>query len=308
MLVWTAALVLATGLRGLAVRRRRREQSKGTPGRGRRHGAAADLPVTGRPPATQKAVEATPGGRRSPVDLVVALLGVLTSGAVLATGAPAVRLPAGVSLALLLPGYALSRAVLAPGTVTRAERATTALALSVISLIIVSLAVNLSPWELSKRSWALGAGGTTVLASGLARIRAPGRGASPVTIKLPRLRDVALLLVSLATITTTVVLARRPLPPPKHVGGYTQLWLVPGPGGPELGVASYELRTTRYRLELMADGRPVRRWDTISLAPGRRWTVTVGDARGALDAQLYRVADTVPYRQVHLEVASQSRA
>jgi hypothetical protein len=110
------------------------------------------------------------------------------------------------------------------------------------------------------------------------------------------------LLIAATVLAGTVVLARTPLSPPPGVTGYSQLWLLPKPGGYELGVASFELRATTYRVEFVADGTVVRTWDAIRLAPGQRFTQDVNAPGSFLEARLYRSEDppTAPYRNVHI--------
>jgi hypothetical protein len=82
------------------------------------------------------------------------------------------------------------------------------------------------------------------------------------------------------------------------VEGYSQLWLVPRGDQSELGVASFELGATTYRLELFAGDTVVDEWE-FDLRPNDRWTVQVPASKaGRFQANLYRDHDSSPYRRV----------
>lgn len=241
--------------------------------------------------------------------LVLVVAGLVAVALVTATGTPGpVRVAAALALAGVLPGLALVRLLLRPDAdATTASVA--AVGLSLAACVLVALAVHVSPWRLDRTTWARGLGAVALAAA----LAGAGRSERPrLALRwwpTPRPRDVALLAGAVVITVTAVAAARHPLPPPPSVTGYTQLWLTPaGHDRAELGVASFELTETTYRLELLVDGRVTATWDRILLEPRGRWTDSVGRGTGTVEARLYRGTDGgLPYRHVELRPAGAQR-
>lgn len=239
---------------------------------------------------------------RPRVDVIVAAAAA-GAAAVLAASQPPTIIGAllGVPLMLIAPGYALSRALLPGRFAGPAERATAALGLSLAFLVLAAVTMHAAGVPLSRRSWAAVVGAATVVATAVAAWRAP---APAVAGRLPRVRGARLLLtlVALVLLADAVVIARRPLAPPRGVPGYTQLWLIRTGRQAELGVHSYELAPAGYRLDLIVNGRVARRWPDIMLATGEGWSTAVRLAGSRIEARLYR-ADRPQQMYRHVRMA-----
>jgi uncharacterized membrane protein len=238
---------------------------------------------------------------------VVAGCAVIAAAIVLLDFSPEpLQILAGVPLALLLPGYALTRAMFRDLRAGVAELTVLSLALSVSIAIAIGLVVTISPWSLTADSWTLLLLGVTLLACAVAWRRDSERRLEAGGLGPPRPRDVALLAAAAVLAVGAVALARTPLPPPDEVRGYTELSQVRKGDAIELKVAANELRAVRYRVEVRADGRLVRRWRIGTLMPGERWraTLPVSAARRArtLETRLYRSSSKRSYRRVRVDL------
>jgi hypothetical protein len=230
--------------------------------------------------------------RRSDL-LATALLAAASTGVLVGDlGPAALRVTAGLLLLLVLPGYALGRALFGERSLGGPERVLVSLALSTAVAIFDTLLVNASSLALTRHTWAATLGGVTIVGCLIASIGAdvkPRMG----RLTLPRVRDIALLAAAIAITSGAIALGRTPLDAPDGVTGYTELWLTPRDGRFELGVASEELGPATYRLILVADGRVVRQWSRIGLNTGGRWVkelpAGVGRSTGSLNAYLYKL-------------------
>jgi uncharacterized membrane protein len=223
----------------------------------------------------------------------------------------ALRLIAG-SAVLLLPGYAWSRVLFPTGETGAAERTLSTLALAVANVITITVLLYRSPWPLTARSWAIGTAAAGFVALVVLLLRPDRTGPRPPwgNWPLPRRRDVVLVGLSVVVLAATAVLAFRPLSPPTGVTGYTELSLSRDGNHVVLGVASFELHSTHYRIELARDGVVTQTWEDVALDPSRSWT-QVGELAGtSIEARLYRHGDdpTTPYRNVRLLVAPATTA
>jgi Protein of unknown function (DUF1616) len=227
------------------------------------------------------------------------------------------RTMAAAPLCLVLPGYALTRAIFAgsqpAGQPTRTMRMTLTVALSLITLILGSVALSLAPGGIQRDSWAallivVTAGASVV--SALQRREASG---PPVVLKLPRASLASTVMVLLAAVISVGALVASRIPwPARNAVGYTQLWMLPSSSRLStvtIGLACDELNATDYRL-VLRDGRQARIW-RIALRPGetRRLTVVVQgnstgySGNGYATATLYRDQHAGEYRQVRLALS-----
>jgi hypothetical protein len=254
--------------------------------------------------AKSSSAESAANRRRVPVRridrfAVGSIAAVITAAILVSSEAPGLlRVPAGAML-LLAPGYAWSVLVLPRGLTGPVERVVSTLALTLTAAILVSLGLYLSDWGLETRHWAVT---LAVLGSaGVASERWVRHQSSASRTRLGwpwRRRDLLGALATVITLCVVAALARQPLEPPAGVDGYSQLWLVPRGGQSELGVASFELGATTYRLELVAGDTVVDEWE-FDLRPNDRWTVEVPASKaGRFQANLYRDHDSSPYRRV----------
>jgi hypothetical protein len=245
-----------------------------------------------------------------PDQVAVSLLLISTLAVALPNLPAALVVPAGI-LIIVLPAYWWSRVILPSLTGRSAETILATLvlvAVIVITLVLVlygtgirvtNIALALSLATLGVAGWRLS---TRVSAGDTPVAGAPGPALRVGRLPSPRRRDLVILLIAVIVLGGTAVLARTPLSPPAGVQGYSQLWLLPQPAGLQLGVASFELRRTHYRLELVADGAVVRTWDDVLLAPGQRFTEEVVAPGSFIEARLYLKDNSSPdpYRTVHI--------
>jgi hypothetical protein len=225
-----------------------------------------------------------------------------------------IRAVAVVPLGLILPGYALTRAIFTgphPDTQpSQPMRLALVFALSLSTLIIGSVGLDLAPGGLKRSSWAILLASVTALASTVSLVRrrssssaAQAPSAERAGVPRPRLGSTILLLLAGAIAVAAFVASRAPLPA-RNAIGYTQLWILPAADGRravDLGVECDQLHATAYRL-VVRHGRQSHSW-RFALRPGRNKELTVsvqGPRRGFVTATLFRDGHAGAYRQVRL--------
>jgi len=256
----------------------------------------------------------SPADRDLKLMAAVACLAVLTAFTV---DTPVVRTLPALLMLLVVPGYALSVALLpAPRDVF--ERCLIALGLSLCVDVLGGLLIDRTGFGLTSRAWsvslALLALPLCVVAAGRrsaiarpapARVRKIRRHAprgTERTVSAPAAISAGALAV--AAVVGALLIARLPSSS-AQVRGYTELWIVPvnaTAGTYSIGVRSEERHRTSYRLlaTSLATGRVVTRRD-MTLAPGRQQTI-----RGRLTVSRNAISDQVSvklYRVGHLHVA-----
>lgn len=228
--------------------------------------------------------------------LLIAAAAGVACGAVLAMGGLPVPVTgaAGLLLAMVLPGYALTRALFPGRSLQMPERIVLTLGLDLAVGVVTGFLLHLLPPGLSAGSWGLALGGITVAACAAAWLRedalleagqAPATGAgadagragraSPTTtvaatgllagVPPAQLSMLAAagVLVTLALVVARAGVMAQPRP------GFSSLWLQPGEGDSvRVGVADHEGRPEAYRLVVSLDGRVVARLDDIAMADG----------------------------------------
>lgn len=238
---------------------------------------------------------------RRKLDLWIMLLpGVLVLGLLLPDG-NVLRLVLALPLVLILPGYALSVLLFAPGRLQRVERVLVSLGLSIALTILVGFALNWTASGMNTLVWTLCLGGLSFVCSVLAAWRnrtlpAPAR-ARPV---LDAREAIVFALAGVVALLALFVATRGAIEQPS--AGFSQLWLVPaGQSAVQIGVSNLEQQPMSYRLVLKAGGQIIGDWSTIELQPGETWNydVTLPATPSALEALLYRsdLPDVV-YRRV----------
>ncbi len=246
---------------------------------------------------------------------IVAAIGVAAAVVLLVATSPLVRAIVGLPLVLWLPGYAITAALFPRRALDVPERVAFSVGLSLAVVALGGLALNWTPWGLRAETWAVLLGATTCLAGLIALAR---RKPGPLT--LPRLAHLGLngrqaVWIGLAAIVVAVALGLAHTPSPQqNAQGYAVLWILPFDAGAptvvRLGVDSMEPVSTRYRLEVKVDGRVVREWSSIALAPAEKWEESVdlsAEAIGAqtVEAALYRLDDPRSvYRRVALRLGA----
>jgi uncharacterized membrane protein len=206
------------------------------------------------------------------------------------TRSPAIRLLPGLLLALVLPGYAASSALLR-GQGESSERVTVAVGLSISITALTGIVLDRTRWGLTDRTWALTLAGITLVGCVGASFSAPTVGRRDVSRRQrPRARSAvvyaAVALLAAVAAAGAVVVAREPAKAAPG-DGYTALWIAPRKtaGRFIVGVRSSELRARRYVLVGRARGRAVFR-RAFLLSSGEAWTMTDELPRAVLPARL----------------------
>lgn len=221
------------------------------------------------------------------------------------------RLLASLPLLFVLPGYALTAACFPRHEFGWAERAASALALSLISAILGGLLLNLTPWGLQASSWvgltlALTLGGCAVAAW---RRRGYERAQDwpAIGLRAEQLVVLALAGILVGWAVTMAVSEGQRTPAPDYV----HLWVLPDPTRPsqamQVGITGRgEDVPAAFRLQLKRGNYLLREWDRVGLDASGAWQTTVElrdlqAGSGALEALLYRIdaPDTVYRRVAH---------
>lgn len=247
--------------------------------------------------------------------LIVALAILACLTAFLAQGMVLIRVPVSLLLVLVLPGWATGAALLPSRSVGTAERAILTVGGSLVLSTLGGFLLNWTPWGLRPATWAAFLAVVTIVAALIALAR---RGAAelpaPLRVALPPWRQS--LLLGLAAVTVVGAFAVATVGATRQTQGFTQLWLLPSPPGSttaRLGVASSELTTVTYRLQLEQGGKVLQQWPAIRLAPGQRWQTSIAapvrapsTSEESVTAVLYRGAQaSEPYRHVLVWPAGQ---
>jgi uncharacterized membrane protein len=242
-------------------------------------------------------------------DLAIIASLVLVAVLITRLGVTNIVLRTAVALPLLffLPGYAVTVALFPRNLPEIPERFLISVGMSLALALLGGLLLNLTRWGLRAESWSLWLGGVTLAACLTALLRRPRQLLSTgprVNLAIRFDRWMFILLVALGVvvamgIATSSALQQKP-------SSFTQLWILPGDGENSgtvrLGVNNMELELMSYKLELEQDGSVLRRWPSITLAPGEIWETHVSALAGeSITATLYRLdAPSVVYRQVTL--------
>jgi uncharacterized membrane protein len=214
-----------------------------------------------------------------------------------------------LALVLILPGYALVRLLFAGQALDGARTAVFAVALSIATTILVTLALNVVPGGVRAWTWACALALVTCAASAVAAERAgPTRLVHSQLRRGVNRRDVALILLACAVLGTTIGLATTPLGA-ANARGYSAMWLERGSsaGKPAVRVtiACVERQRTSYRVVVEVGGNARRIIRNIELRPGEERALSVQvrtkARRVRVKALLFRAtAPFVVYRRTTL--------
>lgn len=212
---------------------------------------------------------------------------------------------AALSLALLLPGYAILAVAFGPHRPALAQRLVVGVACSFAALALGALLFNYLPGGIRGITWALF---LLVLIVACCRGAAVRRGrperrsqngeaaAAPAPrLRLPR-RDLVLLGAGLLAGAVAVYLVQQPVPAGSAVG-FTSMWMLPSQEAKDvvrLGVVSSEQHPARFELKVQGVGSG---WEGkgFVLEPGEekvfRLDVTPGPKGDRVIASLYRAGE-----------------
>jgi hypothetical protein len=215
------------------------------------------------------------------------------------------RAPAGLALVLLLPGYALSAAVMQPSELEPAERLLLSIGLSIVATILSALALAVLAVPLTAIPWTGLLAALTVGASAVGLRRGRGRALRrPYVVLWPV--EVFVVLCAAILLAGAAALGFTALSAPPDTQGTTGFGLAPAPhtaNAVELEITSDRLRTTTYNVLLAVGTRPLEHFGPITLAPGASWTQVIPTPAGmpAVSARLYQPsAPDVVYRSVSM--------
>lgn len=222
-------------------------------------------------------------------------------------------------LVLVLPGYALSAALLPASRGSLEETALHSLGLSLALVVLLGLGLNFTPWGLGLLSWATALPALTVAGCLVAFIRR--RGASrPVRVASAQrvgaglgvqsgiFFGLSLLVLISALAVTRLSLAAEPTPE------FAQLWMQPAdPAGQnryDLGVRNAGPTPAVFRLEASVGDTLVYQFSEITLAPGETWERIVEMPSPSanmekLKAELYQQDSNDLYRHVDIWTSGQ---
>ena len=167
-------------------------------------------------------------GRRY-IDLVIvsALAAIAVVPILIGVDNAILRLPFALLLTFVLPGYALTAAILGRAPMNL-ERSLYTLGLSLMTAILSGLVLNGSPWGLRAETWASLLAIITISASFLAFVRRPAAATAPAQpFPRPKLADGILFGLAAVVIVGAIVMASSAAAqyPGTEV---VQLWMLPG--------------------------------------------------------------------------------
>ncbi len=247
-----------------------------------------------------------PDGARNDMVLVAALaLTACVASALLPSGLAALRVPLGLPLVLVLPGYATVAALFAPGVLRTPERVVLSLALSIVATVFSGLAVYVAGAKLTTAPWLELLGVLTLVAATTALWRGHARVLRLPAVR-PRAIELAALVAAAGLLGAAALIGFKPLGPPAATQGTAALGLLEAPHGRAavcVSVINEQFHVASYRVAVNVAGAPSRTFGPITLAPGAGWVrlVAVGPGLPAVRATLFRAsAPASPYRHVAL--------
>ena len=223
-------------------------------------------------------------------------------------GTSAIQLGLGVLLILVLPGYALV-AGLVRGELGLIERLMLSVGASIGLAVLGGFVLNITPWGITPRSWALLLGGLTLLCCAVAAIRR--RGARPAVavaqqLALPLPQALMFGLAALVLVGAIGLARGGALQQP--TASFSQFWLLPAsaPRSYQVGIHNQEGVATTYTLHLTINNQPFSTLPPVTLEPGANWQTDVAlpanQSIGTLEAQLFRANDqTQVYRHAAVQ-------
>ena len=245
---------------------------------------------------------------RSSPDLVVTLLlAVLAAVAALSSVGTAIQVVLAVPLVFGLPGYALTAALLRPGTADPFERLAYSVALSLAATALTGLVAHLFA-GLDRTVWATALALVTCSATLIAmRIRRLDLE-TPAPVTLPSISSALCIGAAVAVAAGAVAIASTGAENTRVESRFTELWVLPRGGtatslgvrAVSIGVQSHEGASSSFGLRVTQGSHQLLS-RSISLRDGEKWTDSIELRRadaGRVSVTLVR--DGEIYRRVHL--------
>jgi uncharacterized membrane protein len=273
--------------------------------------------------------------QRKHLDLVIALvIAAVNVGWILLPNRPVIgTILCGLPLVLLVPGYTLTEALFVQQsdatTVSRigilrpfgtSDRLVLSLGLSLALVIIDGLLLSILPMGLVQPSWAVSLAVLSTVFSLIAlyRRRAISTDTSQKgSIRLLRFTfyEGLLFLLTLVIIVSAFLYSTLAAQQQQQQSTFTQFWMVQAKQTNHscavlIGIQSFEVSSTQYKVVLLANGSQLHTWPAVTLAPKQQWYQSValnsGDIESAyIDAQLYRLDKPGSiYREAHITLNS----
>lgn len=206
---------------------------------------------------------------------------VATTAAVLAFAAPQaawLRVPLGLPLVLLLPGYGLARTLFPHGALGRLERMMVALGLSIALVIFLGFVLGTSAEGLGRASWMIALAAVTLLGNAAAFVR-DGRSAADRRgpLPLPPPAYTALGALAAAALVLAMLVAASEAGKPAS-GQLLEFWALPASQTPtgevSLGVRNAQSEWTDFHIVVThADRKLADVW--LDVPRGATRTLTV---------------------------------
>jgi hypothetical protein len=175
------------------------------------------------------------------------------------------RVIAGTTLVLVLPGFVVARALLRGEKWP--ERLLVTLGGSAVIVALLALFLDMIHVPLERAAWAAALGLLVAVGSVAAGgVRSePDRSAWPVV----RRSDALFLAVAAAALTAALFVGTKPLRAPASTPGYAELWVEPeGARNAVAVVASGTFQRATFRLVVAVNGRVVASKPRIAISPG----------------------------------------
>lgn len=256
-------------------------------------------------------------------DLVlVVVAGLVAALFALLDGPAPARLAIGLPAAFVLPGYAMSLALLPRGRIDAVERLVLAVTLSLALVIVVaplldvSLGVTSGPLVLVMTAITVGSAAAAWWRRRRERSRGTDRSPTGAGIRIDprRLPHLPLLVVAFVIAAVMLTMATRPPPSTEFFaigeGGYADTYPRAVEAGARtivrISIANHEGEPASYRVVASSGAGVLAILEPIALDPEQTWT---GDVSFVLDEpgddqvvtiELYKGADHDPYRSLRL--------
>lgn len=182
-----------------------------------------------------------------------------------------------VPLVLVLPGYAITAAVLGRRSLVSNEMLPLSVGISLSATVLSSVVLNFMPGGLQAIPWAVLLLLIVLLGCRCAANRRDPADASVLRIPSPKPAAALCLIGGAALIVAALVLAQTTLHAPRAFG-YTQLWMTPADAvdnRTRIGVISQQQHSIAYRLEVRLSGRAEPIVRSFTLSPGQARTLRI---------------------------------
>jgi hypothetical protein len=171
---------------------------------------------------------------------------------------------------------------------------------SIGSVALAGLALNLLPWGLQAVTWLA----YVVVLLGLALVFGRRQRAWRPKLKVAR-HEVVLSGIGAMLMVSALLFARAFAGDPAE--SFTELSITASAAAPsssvDLAILSQQEGATSYRLEVWLNGSRVKAWADIRLAASQGWSERLTVGTGRIEARLYRLDDPeILYRYVTLQV------